>query len=84
MTVRDEAHRLIDAVPEEQIAAFVEILRQWADTGNNQRPLRRFRTTAIFDGEPALGARSKDIIRSGWDGDTEKHSPAWKGLGSPP
>jgi hypothetical protein len=74
MTVRDEAHRLIDAVPEERIAAFVEILRQWAGTDSSQPPLRRFRTTAIFDGEPDLGARSKAIIRSDWDADTEKHS----------
>jgi len=74
MTVRDEAHRLIDALPEEQIAAFVEMLRQRTDTGNIQRPLRRFRTTATFDGEPDLGARPKGLIRSDWDGDTEKCS----------
>jgi hypothetical protein len=30
MTVRDEAHRLIDAVPEEQLPDAVEMLRQWA------------------------------------------------------
>jgi hypothetical protein len=30
MTVREEAHRLIDAVPDERLADAVEALRQWA------------------------------------------------------
>jgi len=51
MTVRDEAHRLIDAVPEP-----------------GDVPRRRFRTTAIFDGEPDLGTRAKTIVRDAWTG----------------
>jgi hypothetical protein len=58
MTVREEAHRLIDAVPEEQLPDAVEMLRQWASPEPGDVPYRRFRTTAIFDGEPDLGTLS--------------------------
>jgi hypothetical protein len=59
MTVREEAHRLIDAVPEEQLPDAVEMLRQWASPEPGGVTHRRFRTTAIFDGEPDLGTRAK-------------------------
>ena len=68
MTVREEAHRLIDAVPEEQLADAVEMLRQWASPEPGDVPHRRFRTTAIFDGEPDLGTRAKTIVRDAWTG----------------
>ncbi|HZN20564.1 MAG TPA: hypothetical protein VFB84_20610 [Micromonosporaceae bacterium] len=74
MTVREEAHRLIDAVPEDRLPAALEVLRQWAESNRQQRPVRRFRTTAIFDGEPDLGVRSKDIVRQAWD--SEECRPA--------
>ena len=61
MTVREEAHRLIDAVPEDQLADAVEMLRQWASPEPGDVPRRQFRTTAIFDGEPDLGTRAKTI-----------------------
>jgi hypothetical protein len=58
-----EAHRLVDAVPEDRLADAVEMLRQWASPEPGGIPRRRFRTTAIFDGEPDLGTRAKQIVR---------------------
>jgi hypothetical protein len=68
MTVREEAHRLVDAVPEDRLADAVEMLRQWASPEPGDTPRRRFRTTAIFDGEPDLGTRAKQIVRDAWAG----------------
>jgi hypothetical protein len=65
MTVREEAHQLIDAVPDDRLADAVELLRRWAETVHGERR-RRFRTTATFDGEPDLGARAKEIAREAW------------------
>ncbi|WP_406312136.1 hypothetical protein OHA77_26275 [Streptosporangium sp. NBC_01639] len=66
MTVREEAHRLLDAVPEDRLPDAIELLRQWAEVERDERPRRRFRTTAIFDGESDLSERAKEIIRSAW------------------
>ncbi|UNX56123.1 hypothetical protein MF406_07920 [Georgenia sp. TF02-10] len=69
MTVRDEAHQLLDEVPEERLADAVDMLhRLSADSAKPQPQRRRFRTTAVFDGEPDLGVRAKEIVREGWDG----------------
>jgi hypothetical protein len=68
MTVREEAHRLVDAVPEDRLADAVEMLRQWASPEPGAIPRRRFRTTATFDGEPDLGTRAKQIVRDAWAG----------------
>ncbi|WP_322761529.1 hypothetical protein [Frankia sp. Cr2] len=73
MTVREEAHRLLDAVPEDRLPHAVELLRRWAELEHSERPRRQFRTTGIFDGDPDLGARSKDIVRGAWGGE-EHHS----------
>ncbi|WP_455351165.1 hypothetical protein [Streptomyces sp. SYSU K217416] len=67
MTVREEAHRLLDEVPESRLMDAIELLRQWAEEQDPVQPQRRFRTTAIFDGEPDLAARSKEIVRDAWD-----------------
>jgi hypothetical protein len=68
MTVREEAHRLLDALPEDRLNDAIELLREWAEVERGERPRRRFRTTATFDGEPDLGERAKDIVRDSWDG----------------
>jgi hypothetical protein len=68
MTVRDEAHRLLDALPEDRLMDAIELLREWAEVERGERPRRRFRTTASFDGDPDLGVRAKDIAREAWDG----------------
>lgn len=75
VTARDDAHRLLDAVPDDRLPYAMALLRQWVDTepvdkDSAEHPLRRFRTTAIFDGDPDLGERSKEIVRESWpDGD---------------
>jgi len=66
MTVRKEAHRLLDVVPEERLTDAVNMLRQWASPEPGDVPRRRFRTTAIFDGEHDLGARPKQVVRDAW------------------
>lgn len=68
MTVREEAHRLLDAVPEDRLTDAIDMLRQWASPEPGDVPRRRFRTTAIFDGEHDLGARAKQIVRDAWSG----------------
>lgn len=68
MTVREEAHRLLDAVPEDRLRDAVNMLRQWASPEPGDVPHRRFRTTAIFDGEHDLGARAKQVVREAWSG----------------
>jgi hypothetical protein len=55
---REEAHRLLDEVPENRLADVVEMLRQWARPEPSDVPHRQFRTTAIFDGESDLGGRA--------------------------
>jgi hypothetical protein len=59
MTAREEAHGLLDAVPEDRLTDAVDMLPQWASPEPGDVPRRRFRTTAIFDGEHDLGARAK-------------------------
>ena len=66
MTVREEAHRLLDAVPEDRLTDAIDMLRQWAGPEPGDVPRRRFRTTAIFDGENDLGARAKQVVRDAW------------------
>jgi hypothetical protein len=68
MTVREEAHRLLDAVPEDRLTDAVDMLRQWAGPEPGDVPHRRFRTTAIFDGEHDLGVRAKHVVREAWSG----------------
>jgi hypothetical protein len=68
MTVREEAHRLLDAVPEDRLTDAVDMLRQWASPEPGDVPHRRFRTTAIFDGEHDLGVRAKQVVREAWSG----------------
>jgi hypothetical protein len=68
MTVREEAHRLLDAVPEDRLTDAVDMLRQWASPEPGDVSHRRFRTTANFDGEHDLGVRAKQAVREAWSG----------------
>jgi hypothetical protein len=63
MTVREQEHRLIDAVPDDRLPDAMAFLRQWAQGEPAERPRHRFRTTGTFDGEPDLAARSEDPHR---------------------
>lgn len=68
MTVREEAHRLLDEVPEDRLTDAVDMLRQWAGPEPGDVPRRQFRTTAIFDGDHDLGTQAKQIVRDAWSG----------------
>jgi hypothetical protein len=68
MTVREEARRLLDALPEDRLTDAVDMLRQWASPEPGDVPHRRFRTTAIFDGEHDLGVQAKQAVREAWSG----------------
>ncbi|HLI39798.1 MAG TPA: hypothetical protein VKV80_21050 [Streptosporangiaceae bacterium] len=63
MSSREDAHRLIDAVPDDRVDAVIEWLRHIAEE-NGTHPRRKFRTVGVFDGDPDLGARAKDIART--------------------
>jgi hypothetical protein len=69
---RADAHRLLDAVPDERVSAALEALRQLAEQPEGERPRRRFRTVGVFDGEPDLGKRSKEIARRELGGGSSK------------
>lgn len=68
MTVRDEAHRLIDELPEERLDDVFRALQQaWKEALAPPARRRSFRTTAAFEGDPDLGARAKDLAHERWD-----------------
>jgi hypothetical protein len=69
---RAAAHRLLDAVPDERVSDALTLLRQFADQPETERPHRRFRTVGVFDGEPDLGRRSKEIVRQELGGGSSK------------
>jgi hypothetical protein len=53
-------------VPDDGLPCAMGFLRQWVEGALVERQAaersgRRFRTTAIFDGDPDLGERSKEI-----------------------
>ncbi|WP_231104891.1 helix-turn-helix domain-containing protein [Haloechinothrix halophila] len=60
---RAEAHRLLDQVPEERIPDATEFLRALTRRETTRPTRRRFRTVGVFDGEPNLGRRAKEIAR---------------------
>lgn len=68
MTTREEAHRLLDEVPENRLTDAIDVLSKWASQEPGDVPRRRFRTAGVFDGEHDLGARSKQVVRDDWCG----------------
>ena len=61
---REEARRLLEAVPDERVSAALILLRQLAEQDPDaEQPRRRFRTVGVFDGDPDLGRRAKEIAR---------------------
>lgn len=63
MTTREEAHRLLDAVPAERLDTVVQDLRRWADELPERPVVREFELDGMFEAEPDLAARAKDILR---------------------
>ena len=66
MTVRDEAHRLLDEIPSDRLDDAVHLLRELG-AGASATPRRVFRTTAIFDGDPDTASQAKKTVRAHWD-----------------
>jgi len=61
---REEARRLLEAVPDERVSAALAALRQLAETQPDaESPRRRFRTAGVFDGDRDLGRRAKELAR---------------------
>lgn len=63
-SAREDAHHLVDAVPDDRVDAVVLWLRRFTEAAETAPPRRRFRTVGVFDGESDLGARAKEIVRS--------------------
>jgi hypothetical protein len=63
MAVREEAHRLLDEIPEDRLTDAIDMLRQRTNSEPGDIPRRRFRTTATFDGEHDLDVRTGQIVR---------------------
>lgn len=61
-STREDAHRLVDALDEDQVRQAVEVLRQLADEPDDQ-PTREFAWIGTWSAEPDLGERSGDILR---------------------
>jgi hypothetical protein len=73
MTARDDAHQLVDAVPDDRVPAALELLRQLVEpTPTAYTGQRHFRTVGVFNGEPDLGSRAKAIARLELGGETGK------------
>jgi alkylated DNA nucleotide flippase Atl1 len=63
MTVRDDLHHLVDAVPEDRLPGAVELLRQFTEPAA-ARPRRVFRSAGTLSAESDLAARSEEILRA--------------------
>jgi hypothetical protein len=61
-STRDDAHRLVDALDDQQVRQAVEVLRQLADEPDEQ-PAREFAWIGALSAEPDLAERSGDILR---------------------
>ncbi len=61
MTVRDELHRLVDAVPEARLPELVETLRELAEPPPALP--REFSCAGTLSAEHDLAERSEDILR---------------------
>lgn len=59
---REDAHRLVDLLDEEQVRQAVEVLRQLADEPEEQLA-RDFAWIGMLSAEPDLGERSSEILR---------------------
>ena len=62
--LREDARRFHEPVPDERMSAALAALRQLAEAPlDAEPPRRRFRTVGVFDGEPDLGRRAKEVVR---------------------
>jgi hypothetical protein len=64
--IREDAHRLVDALDEQQVRQAVEVLRELADEPDDQpddQPAREFAWIGMLSAEPDLAERSSEILR---------------------
>jgi hypothetical protein len=72
---RDDAHRLVDALDDDQVAQAVQVLRQLAD--EPEEPLaREFSWIGMLSAEPDLAERSSQIVRREFASLGVGHGPA--------
>ncbi|QXV60806.1 hypothetical protein CVV72_29975 [Amycolatopsis sp. TNS106] len=70
---REEARRLLTAVPDERVSAALAALRRLTEAPLGAEPRRRrFRTVGVFDGEHDLGRRAKELARDELGGGSSK------------
>lgn len=62
-STRDDAHRLVDAVPDDEVATVVEWLRQVTGAARAGRPRRKFQSLGAGEADPHLATRSAEILR---------------------
>jgi hypothetical protein len=62
MGSREDAHRLLDAVPEARLPVIEQVLRASLD-GPLPAPPRRFASAGTLSAEHDLAERSEDILR---------------------
>jgi hypothetical protein len=66
MSVREDAHNVLDALPDDQVPAALDLLRKLAHAGGVQETRRRgrvFQSMGVGHAEHDLGARAKEIAR---------------------
>jgi hypothetical protein len=69
---RAHARRLLEALPDSRVDDAVALLRELTDSNEASPTRRRFRTVGVFDGEPDLGKRAKEIVREDLRKQSEK------------
>jgi hypothetical protein len=69
---REDAHRLVDALPDDRVPAVVALLRREVDQAELHSVRRRFRTVGVFEGDPDLGVRAKELARQELGGTSSK------------
>jgi hypothetical protein len=63
MATREDVQRLMDAVPDDRLDAVWVALWQLVPEDADVPVVREFETDGVFEGDPDLGARVKDIVR---------------------
>ncbi|WP_370945110.1 hypothetical protein AB5J62_39335 [Amycolatopsis sp. cg5] len=63
MSVRDDARRLLEAVPEDRVQLARELLQTLVDESEDTRPRRVFSSMGIGHATSDLGTRAKEIAR---------------------
>jgi len=68
MTSRDELHRLVDVLPDEQVARTLEFIRaslqeQSIGVSDAPTPRRKLSFAGLISAEPDLAKRCEEILR---------------------